>query len=189
VPLVPKAAEAVKKIIKAHRVANQMSALLAGRITHPVTLTPGGMTRIPTEQELRDLKSALEDVVPDLVDICKVVLSVAGNLPAFERPTEYVSLRQTNPFYKNNLSAYSFYHGDITSTDSTARPTCLLISGKTSPMSMLWRNRPPSGPSGIGIRILSGPWRGLNNQAEYLSPLGKTVADMFGLKKAAAIRL
>jgi len=183
VPLVPKATEAVKKIIKAHRVANQMSALLAGRITHPVTLTPGGMTRIPTEQELRDLKKTLEDVVPDLVDICKVVLSVAGNLPAFERPTEYVSLRQTNPFYKNNLSAYSFYHGDITSTD---------LNGKADMPVNQWENVaneyvvPQSTAKWAKWHRDSyfvGALARFNNQAEYLSPLGKTVADMFGLKK------
>ena len=64
VPLVPKATDAVKTIIKAHRVANQMSALLGGRITHPVTLTPGGMTRVPSEDELRALKKELEAIVP-----------------------------------------------------------------------------------------------------------------------------
>ena len=117
VPLVPKATDAVLKIIKCHRVANQMSALLAGRITHPITLTPGGMTKVPTVEELKELKAGLEGIVPDLVDICKVVLSVAGNLPAFERDTEYVSLKQTHPRYKGTLSEYSFYHGDITSTD------------------------------------------------------------------------
>ena len=82
------------KIIKVHRVANHLSAVLAGRITHPVTLTPGGMTRIPTEEELKGLKAALEDIMPDLVAICKVVLSVADQLPAFERETEYVSLKR-----------------------------------------------------------------------------------------------
>ena len=54
VPLATKATEAVLKIIKCHRVANQMSKLIAGRITHPITLTPGGMTKMPTEQELKD---------------------------------------------------------------------------------------------------------------------------------------
>jgi sulfhydrogenase subunit alpha len=117
VPLVPKATDAVLKIIKCHRVANQMSALIAGRITHPITLTPGGMTKVPTVDELKELKAGLEAIVPDLVDICKVVLSVAENLPAFERETEYVSLKQTNPRFKGTLTEYSFYHGDITSTD------------------------------------------------------------------------
>ncbi|MHC5184291.1 MAG: nickel-dependent hydrogenase large subunit, partial [Planctomycetota bacterium] len=122
VPLVPKATDAVLKIIKCHRVANQMSALIAGRITHPITLTPGGMTKVPTveeltEEELTELKAGLTAIIPDLVDICKVVLSVAENLPAFDRETEYVSLKQTHPAYKGTLTEYSFYHGDITSTD------------------------------------------------------------------------
>ena len=42
-------------------------------------------------------------------------MSVAGNIPAFERDTEYVSLKQTNP------PTYTFYHGDITSTDTKGK--------------------------------------------------------------------
>jgi coenzyme F420-reducing hydrogenase alpha subunit len=164
-------------------VANQMSALLAGRITHPITLTPGGMTKVPTEQELRDLKAALENIVPDLVDICKVVLSVAGNLPAFDRPTEYVSLKQTHPFFTRNLSAYSFYHGNITSTDLKGADDMpvnkwesvaneYVVAQSTAKWTKWHRNS-----------YFAGALARFNNNAELLSPLGKQVAEMFGLKK------
>ncbi|MCE5185655.1 MAG: nickel-dependent hydrogenase large subunit [Planctomycetaceae bacterium] len=180
VSLVPKATQAVLKIVKAHRVANQMSALLAGRITHPITLTPGGMTRVPTEQELRDLKKTLEDVVPDLVDICKVVLSVAGNLPNFERPTEYVSLRQTNP------PTYTFYHGTITSTDLNGQPDMpvnkwenvaneYMVAQSTAKWAKWHRNS-----------YFAGALARFNNNGHLLSPLGKKVAEMFGLKKGCS---
>jgi sulfhydrogenase subunit alpha len=49
VPLVARATDVVKTIVRAHRIANEWSDLLAGRTTHPVTLIPGGLTRIPTE--------------------------------------------------------------------------------------------------------------------------------------------
>jgi sulfhydrogenase subunit alpha len=112
VPLVARATEAVKLIVKAHRIANNWSDLIAGRTTHPVTLIPGGLTKTPTEKQLRELQQTLKDAVPDLKKIAEVVLSVAANVPKFERPTEYVSLKQTTP------AAYTFYHGGITSNDN-----------------------------------------------------------------------
>ena len=112
VPLVPKATDEVLTIVRTHRVANEWSDLLAGRTTHPVTLIPGGLTKIPTEQQLRDLQVTLKDTLKDLGAIAEVVLSVAENIPSFERDTEYVSLKQTDP------PTYTFYHGGITSTDT-----------------------------------------------------------------------
>ena len=112
VPLTAVAMDAVKTVVRAHRIANDWSALLAGRITHPVTLTPGGMTAIPSEKQLRELQDNLKGVMDDLGAIAEVVLSVAENVPQFERDTEYVSLKQLEP------EQYTFYHGGITSTDS-----------------------------------------------------------------------
>jgi len=185
VPLVPKATEAVLKIVKCHRVANQMSALLAGRITHPITLTPGGMTKVPTEQELLGIKAALEDCVPDLVDVCKVVLSVAGNLPAFERDTEYVSLKQTNPRYKGTLSEYSFYHGDITSTDVNGDGDMPVSKWESVANEYVVAQSTAKWAKWHRESYFSGALARFNNQAELISPLGKTVADMFGLQKGA----
>lgn len=114
-PLAATAADTVKTIIKIHRIANQWSDLLAGRTTHPVTIKPGGFTVIPTDNQLKELQKTLKETFKDLDTVAEVVLSVAGNLPKFERQTEYVSLRQTNP------PTYTFYHGDITSTDNGGR--------------------------------------------------------------------
>ena len=185
VPLVPKATDAVKKIIKCHRVANQMSALLAGRITHPITLTPGGMTKIPTEQELLDLKAGLAAIVPDLVTICEVVLSVAGNLPAFERDTEYVSLTQTNPLYKGTLSEYSFYHGDIIGTDCNGDGAMPVNKWESVANEYVSPQSTAKWAKWHRESYFAGALARFNNQAEHLSPLAKTVADMFGLKKGA----
>ncbi len=109
VPLVAKATDAVKTVIRLHRLANEWSDLIAGRTTHPVTLIPGGMTKFPTESQLREQQQKLIDCVPDLKAVLDVVLSVAGNIPAFERETEYVSLKKDG--------MYTFYHGEITSTE------------------------------------------------------------------------
>ncbi len=109
VPLVGIAKDAVLTIVKAHRIANEWSELIGGRVTHPLTLIPGGFTRVPTEQQLRELGQTLKDTMADIGTIADVVYSVAGEVPAFERETEYVSLREP--------SVYAFYGGQIVSTD------------------------------------------------------------------------
>jgi coenzyme F420-reducing hydrogenase alpha subunit len=183
VPLVPKATDAVKTIIKAHRVANQMSALIAGRITHPVTLTPGGMTRVPSVDELKALKKELEDIVPGLVTICQVVLSVAGGLPNFTRDTEYVSLWQNDPRYKGTLSEYTFYHGDIISTDCNGDGTVPISKWESIANEYVSPQSTAKWTKWHRDSYAAGALARFNNQAELISPLGKTVAGMFGLKK------
>jgi sulfhydrogenase subunit alpha len=178
VPLVAKVPDAVKTIIKIHRVANDWSEMIAGRITHPVTLKPGGMTMVPSEKQFRKLQQDLKDIVPDIKTVAGLVLSLAGNLPAFERETEYVSLKQTNP------PMYTFYHGDIASTD---------LNGGTVPVDK-WPSvaneyvHPQSTAKWCKWHRESyacGALARFNNNAELLSPLAKEVAKSFGLKKGA----
>lgn len=175
VPLVSTAPDAVKKIIKVHRVANQFSALLAGRITHPVTLTPGGMTRIPSEEELKGLKAQLADIVQDLFDIADVVLSVADQLPNFERDTEYVSLREPN--------RYTFYNGNITSTDLNGEGDVPVDQWESVVNEYVVDQSTAKWCRWHRDTYFAGALARFNNNAELLSPLGKKVADMFGLKK------
>ena len=177
VPLVPKAPDAVKKIIKAHRIANTWSDLLAGRTTHPVTLTPGGMTRVPTEAELRELQDTLKSAVPDLVAICEVVLSVADKLPNFDRDTEYISLKQTDP------PTYTFYHGDITSNDCNGDGPVHIRDWESVANEYVHPQSTAKWCKWHRDSYMVGALARFNNNAELLSPLGKKVAEMFGLKK------
>jgi sulfhydrogenase subunit alpha len=176
VPLVAKAADVVKTIVGAHRVANEWSDLLAGRTTHPVTLIPGGLTRIPTEKQLRQLQKTLKDTIPALKVIADVVLSVAGNIPKFERDTEYVSLKQTKP------PTYTFYHGGITSADNGGKVIPIekwhdvaneyIVEQSTAKWTKWHRDS-----------YAVGALARFNNNSELLSPMGKEAAKMFGLKK------
>lgn len=116
VPLVAKAPDVLKAIIRVHRVANTWADLIGGRTTHPVTIKPGGLTRTPSEAQLRDLQETLAKTLNDLVFIADALTGVAGAIPRFERETEYVSLKQTEP------PEYTFYHGGITSNDLKGKP-------------------------------------------------------------------
>jgi coenzyme F420-reducing hydrogenase alpha subunit len=176
VPLVGKAPNEVKAIIGLHRLANEWSDLIAGRTTHPVTLKPGGLTKVPTEKEFRQLQDRLKGCLPTLKAVAEVVLSVAGNLPNFTRQTEYVSLKQDNP------PTYTFYHGEITSTDYDG--TVAINDWKTVANEHVvdqstakwtkWHR------SSYAVGALA---RFNNNGPELLSPTAQAVAKMFGLKQ------
>jgi coenzyme F420-reducing hydrogenase alpha subunit len=176
VPLAVRAPAAVKTIVKAHRTANEWANLIAGRPTHPVTIVPGGLTRIPTEKQFRQLQQTLTDIIPDAKTIAEVVLSVADNIPKFERPTEYVSLKQTDP------PTYTFYHGGITSTDLKGTPLPVskwhdvanefVVEQSTAKWAKWHRDT-----------YAVGALARFNNNYELLSPMAKDAAKTFGLTK------
>ena len=109
VPLVNTHFAVVEAVIKLHKIANEWSDLVTGRTTHPLTLQPGRFTAPPSEASLKQLRQNLVDAVPLAVELTEVLASLAGNFPKFERDTEYVAL-----FDNAN---YTFYHGDIGSSD------------------------------------------------------------------------
>jgi sulfhydrogenase subunit alpha len=113
IPLASSHPQVVAAVIRAHRLGNEWMELLGGRRTHPVSFRPGGFGKLPTEAELRGLKDRLAAIVPDLSLIAETVASLAGGIPAFERPTEYVALVEPG--------VYTFYHGQIGSTDTHER--------------------------------------------------------------------
>lgn len=175
VPLVAAAPGPVKTIIGLHRLANEWSALLAGRVTHPVTLRPGGMTKFPTETQLRELQDRLKKCLPDLKAVADVVLSVAGGLPKFERPTEYVALKQTKS------PRYAFYHGEIASTDQDA--TVAINDWKTVANEFVSDQSTSKWAKWHRDSYAVGALARFNINADLLSPTAKVVAQMFGLKQ------
>jgi coenzyme F420-reducing hydrogenase alpha subunit len=110
VPLVASHPDAVKTIVAVHRTANEWTELLGGRITHPVALRIGGFGKLPNEADLKGLKKSIEDNIPKLQAVADLVLSLAGKLPIFDRPTEYIALVKPG--------SYAFYDGQIGSTDT-----------------------------------------------------------------------
>ena len=172
VPLAGTAKDAVLTIVKAHRIANEWSEMLGGRITHPVTITPGGFTRLPSEQQLTQLRETLTNIVPDLMTIVDVVLSVAGQVPDFSRETEYVSLREED--------FYSFYNGKIVSTDGHTEDVCNwesvaneYVNDQSTSKWAKWHR--DSYATGALARF--------NNNYEQLADVAKDIAKKFGLEK------
>jgi coenzyme F420-reducing hydrogenase alpha subunit len=109
VPLAASHGELVKTIVRCHKLGNEIMEIIGGRMTHPVSLRPGGFGKLPTEKDLVGLKNKFESRLPDFQTIAEAILSVADRLPDFERPTEYIAL--------TDADYYTFYHGNIGSTD------------------------------------------------------------------------
>ncbi len=115
IPLASSHPEEVKTVVRLHRLANEMSDLVCGRTTHPQRLIPGGFAKLPTEDQLENLKKRLLTAGPDIVTVGKLVKALAPNLPSFTRETEYVGLTCD--------TEYALYDGDLASTDGGREPT------------------------------------------------------------------
>jgi sulfhydrogenase subunit alpha len=112
--LLGKHTDTVLKVVKLHRLANEMSDLICGRTIHPIRLVVGGFSLQPTEKQLIQLKKRLLEAQELTMELAPVILSVAGNLPSFTRETEYIGLTSDEE--------YSLYEGDIASTDTGRHP-------------------------------------------------------------------
>ncbi len=172
VPLTESHSDTVKTIIRLHKLGNDWMELLGGRRTHPVTAKVGGFGRWPTMKELRNLKQRLEDSVADLKAVAEVVLSLADQLPDFNRETEYIALK--------NPGEYTFYHGDIASTDvDETKPIEefeSVVNEYVSPQSTAKWTRWHRESYAVGALAR------FNLNADNLHPLASQTAEKFGLK-------
>ncbi|MEJ2662912.1 MAG: Ni/Fe hydrogenase subunit alpha [Spirochaetia bacterium] len=175
VPVVASHPDVVKTVIKIHRLGNEWMELLGGRMTHPITLKPGGMSKLPTEKQLLGLKERLTDIVADLNTLAGFVASVADKLPAFDRETEYISLKSGDN--------YTFYHGNIASTD-TPKVVDIhefesVVNEYVTPHSTAKWTKWHRDSYAVGALAR------FNINSELLLPLAKKTAEMFGLVKGS----
>ena len=173
VPVAASHPDVVKAVIRIHKVGNRMMEMLAGRKTHPVRLVPGGFSMLPTDNDLREMKQMLLDIIPDAKTVAEVVLSLAGGIPDFSRETEYVAL--VNP------PTYPFYHGMIGSTDTDETVPAqefervaneYMVPQSTAKWAKWHRDS-----------YAVGALARFNLNADHLMPLAKETAAMFGLEK------
>lgn len=171
IPLASTHRDQVLVVVRLHQLANEMSDRVGGRTTHPQRPVVGGFAKWPTEKELSGFRDRLIMARPDLNALVDLVFSLAGNLPAFERETEFIALKSP--------SEYAFYDGDIASTDGGTWPVALykeicneyLVPHSTAKFT---RHSRESYMVGALARV--------NLNFDQLSPMGRQVADTFGLK-------
>jgi sulfhydrogenase subunit alpha len=175
VPLVASHPDVVKTVIKIHKLGNTGMELIGGRMTHPVTVKPGGFAKLPSEADLKAYKKQLAEGMKLVEVLADVVLSLAGKLPDFQRPTEYIAVREKG--------VYSFYHGAIASTDVNELTDIHRFESVTneyvSPQSTAkwckWHRE----------SYAVGALARFNINAEFLLPKAQELARKFGLAKGA----
>ena len=112
IPLATSHPDDVKAILGIHGMGNSCMQLIGGRMTHPITFKPGGFTRFPSEAQLRDLQKKMQATLESVDRLAALVKTYAHRLPDFSRPTEYIALKDP--------PHYTFYHGQIGSSDTDA---------------------------------------------------------------------
>ncbi len=102
--------ETLLKIVKLHRISNEMSDLICGRTTHPIRLVVGGFSMFPNKKQLSELRKKLEDSIKTTKEVAEVILRFIDKIPDFTRETEYIGL--------SSVEEYALYDGYINSTDT-----------------------------------------------------------------------
>jgi coenzyme F420-reducing hydrogenase alpha subunit len=160
------------KIVKLHRLANEMSDLICGRTIHPIRLIVGGFSMVPTKKQLIHLQERLKEAKILTKEIAEAVQGVSGKLPDFTRETEYIGLRTEDE--------YALYEGVITSTDTGPFPAYKnyqeVMQEFVVPQSTAKHAKHARESYMVGALAR------FNLNSDKLCPPAKEVAEMFGLK-------
>lgn len=171
-PLVGKHTDTVLKIVKLHRLANEMSDLICGRTIHPIRLVVGGFSLVPTERQLLQLKKRLAEASDLTKDLATVIHSVSDKLPKFTRETEYIGLTSD--------SEYALYEGIIASTDTGKHPN--YREYKQVIQEYLVPQSTAKYAKHARASYMVGALARFNLNSGQLHPAAQGVAGMFGLK-------
>jgi len=169
VPLLQSHPDLINVALRLKGLANRLCDAVAGRTTHPVSLHVGGVARAPEPAVLQGFRDELARSLDDLETAAGFLATV--DLPAFERETEFVSL-------KGEVD-YPFVGGRLVSSDGVERAEHeylemtneYLVPGNTSKWARLSRDA-----------FAVGPLARVNNNFELLHPDALQVASRLGLE-------
>lgn len=111
-PLVKTHKDVVVMALRLKKLAYNLAELLAGRKTHPLSCLVGGFAKLPALNELKAIRSRIEDSLADLDVIVNLFKTLT--IPDFTRETEYIALKDPKE--------YAFISGQIDSTDGGITP-------------------------------------------------------------------
>lgn len=160
------------KIVKLHRLANEMSALICGRTTHPIRMVVGGFTKLPSERQLKNLRGRLVENLETAKNLADDLEKAVENLPDFGRETEFIGLTSDEK--------YALYDGVINSTDTGKHPD------KKDYQSIIDEYVVPHSTAKYAKHnresYMVGALARFNLNSEQLHPEAKKIAEMFGLE-------
>jgi coenzyme F420-reducing hydrogenase alpha subunit len=168
-PLMELYPEVFRAGLQLKELGNEISAVTAGRCTHPVSFVVGGLSKAPDKKRLTELQKMIQERKALLETAC--VFFKRLSIPEFSRETEFISL--------SNGSGYPSIGGNLVSSDGVVRGEndYLLMTNEytqdysTSKFTRLSRE---SSAAGALARF--------NNSSALLRPKAREVAASFGLK-------
>ncbi len=86
----PKYKGDVARALKLTKLGNELISVIGGRQMHPVSAQVGGMTKLPTQEQIDDLRRKLQESQTDAIATGKLFAKIKN--PSFENETEYFSL-------------------------------------------------------------------------------------------------
>lgn len=167
-PLARSRRDLVSRALRLKKLANDICLAVGGRPVHPVTPCVGGFAALPAAQQLRQLRNALQQALPDLEATVDLFGSFA--IPDFARETEYLSLAPQG--------GYPLLGDTLVSSDGVRLPAAryaeaieeYLVPHSTAKFARLSRQS-----------YLVGPLARVRNAFAELSPMARTVAAALGL--------
>ena len=106
-PLATSHPEVVHRALRIKKLSGDLCAMISGRHTHPIAMTVGGFTHLPTTKELLDMRERLVAAREDMDETLALLKQLPW--PEFERETEYVSLQKEDE--------YAFIDGRVATSD------------------------------------------------------------------------
>jgi sulfhydrogenase subunit alpha len=106
-PLAGSHPEVVKRALRIKKLSGDLCAMVSGRHTHPIAMTVGGFTHLPTIKEMLAMKKRLVAAREDMDETIALLATLPW--PKFERETEYISLQKDDE--------YAFIDGVVATTD------------------------------------------------------------------------
>lgn len=172
IPLVQTHPDVVKRALRMKKLGNDICDVVGGRAVHQIAAVVGGFTHLPDPTQLRELRQRLDDVGPDLE--ATVALFAGLSMPAFDHPTEYLSLKSAATYaYFGDLILSS--KGDIT----PVRHYREKVKERVVPHSSAKHCRSDKDTFMVGAMAR------VNNGFQYLSDGAKVAAGNLGLSPQA----
>lgn len=168
-PLAASHPEVVKRALRIKKLSGDLCAMISGRHTHPIAMTVGGFTHLPTIKELLAMKERLIAAREDMDET--IVLLKTLPWPQFERETEYVSLQKDDE--------YAFIDGVVATTDGFIYelPDYRKVTNETCVPHSTAKHCKHNRDS-----YMVGALARFNNNYDQLHPRAKAAADEFGMK-------
>ncbi|NGZ06177.1 MAG: Ni/Fe hydrogenase subunit alpha [Magnetococcales bacterium] len=169
-PLVKTHPEVVKRALRLKKLANDYTEMMGGRTLHPMSNTLKGWRRLPDLTRIEQIRDRLAAAVPDLLETVAIVQTL--KIPAYERETEFVSLKHPGE--------YALYDGEVFSSVTQSGVPVHAYREVTNEFTVAHSTTKWSRWHRDSYAV--GALARVNNNFDQLHPEARTVAETLGLR-------